>query len=220
MGNVIPVKARFTTGGDTSSLGEFNSGDTIDGSSINMLLSALSDVSAHTGFTPGASLVLSSNNIWVPSGGTGGVDSVSTLTDTFFTSPIQRTYLTLEGERWVASGPAEVSATTPDVAIGKIWLDTASNGTVVETYNISTVSESATLTNSHTTLICSGTITLTLPAAAGNVGKVYHIHNKFTGTVTIDGNGAETINGSTTAVISVQYNAVTIISDNIEWWII
>lgn len=70
----------------------------------------------------------------------------------------------------------------------------------------------------------SGAITINLPAVSGAQGKVYTIKKKdATGnTVTIDGAGAENIDGAATYVLSAQYKYVTIAAFNstVSWWVI
>ena len=62
--------------------------------------------------------------------------------------------------------------------------------------------------------------TVTLIAASGLAGLMYHIKNVGTGTITVDGNSAETIDGSATAVISTQFASIKIICDGSNWHII
>lgn len=69
-------------------------------------------------------------------------------------------------------------------------------------------------------IICDGTFTINLPAAASSTGKIYNIKNKGSGTVTIDANSAETIDGAATLNLTVQYESYTIICDGTEWFII
>jgi hypothetical protein len=65
------------------------------------------------------------------------------------------------------------------------------------------------------------TFTIALPAVSvENTGKVYHIKNVGTGTITIDGSGAETIDGATTKLLSAQYDCMSIVSDGSAWWVI
>jgi hypothetical protein len=68
----------------------------------------------------------------------------------------------------------------------------------------------------------SAAFTLTLPAAASNTGLEYSIKkiDSSANAVTIDGNASETIDDSTTRVLSSQYDSVTIVSDGTEWWIV
>lgn len=75
-----------------------------------------------------------------------------------------------------------------------------------------------TATASDGLLLCSNTITITLPAAA-TVGAEFTltIKNVGSGTITIDGNGSETIDGATTQTLSQQYQALTVTSDGSNW---
>jgi hypothetical protein len=67
-----------------------------------------------------------------------------------------------------------------------------------------------------------GAITATLPAAAGYTGRVFRLKklDSSLNAVTLDGNGAETIDGAATIVLSRQHETVTVTSDGTEWWII
>lgn len=58
--------------------------------------------------------------------------------------------------------------------------------------------------------------TITLPTAVGATGKIYQIKNSDIGVITIDGNGSETIDGSTTLKIH-PLEAVQIASDGANW---
>ena len=77
-------------------------------------------------------------------------------------------------------------------------------------------------------LLCTGPITITLYDAAGktvnnvaqNAGRRIVIKNIGTDTVTIDGAGAQTIDGSTTKTISSQYGSLELFSDGSNWHII
>lgn len=67
-----------------------------------------------------------------------------------------------------------------------------------------------------------GAITVNLPASASNTHKTYTIKkiDSSGNAVTLDGNGSETIDGSTTHALSGQYDSVTIVCDGTEWHII
>jgi hypothetical protein len=67
-----------------------------------------------------------------------------------------------------------------------------------------------------------GGITLTLPAVATSQYKTYHVVkvDAGVGTVVLDGNGAETINGAATYTLTSQYDAVTIWCDGTEWFVL
>lgn len=68
----------------------------------------------------------------------------------------------------------------------------------------------------------SGNLTITLLASA-TAGSGFEVTIKKTditaNTVTIDGNGVETIDGATTQVLAFQYNSMTLISDGTNWQI-
>jgi len=68
-----------------------------------------------------------------------------------------------------------------------------------------------------------GAFSITLPAAATATGKVYTFIRTGAGVnaLTIDGNGAETIDGAATNnTMDAQYDSLTIICDGTEWFII
>lgn len=65
-------------------------------------------------------------------------------------------------------------------------------------------------------------ITITLPAASGATGRIYHIKKiniTAADTVTIDPNGAETIDGAATVVLSTQHSGRVIQSDGSNWFV-
>jgi hypothetical protein len=82
-----------------------------------------------------------------------------------------------------------------------------------------------TATSAEDVILCSasgGAWTLTLPAAALHSGRHYAIKktDSSTNAITIDGNGSETIDGALTVALSMQYEALTLVSDGSNWSII
>jgi hypothetical protein len=67
-----------------------------------------------------------------------------------------------------------------------------------------------------------GAITVTLPAAASNADAQITVKKIDNGVnaVTVDGNGAETIDDATTAVIGTQFESITLVCDGSNWHII
>ncbi len=64
----------------------------------------------------------------------------------------------------------------------------------------------------------SGAFTVTLPTAVGSAGRTYSVVMSGDGnTVTIDGNAAETIDGSLTTSLSAKGTALTVVSDGSNW---
>lgn len=66
----------------------------------------------------------------------------------------------------------------------------------------------------------SGTFTVTLPTAVGVAGKQYCIKNSGTGIITVATTSAQTIDGAATFILSVQYEAVWVISNGANWVVI
>ena len=68
----------------------------------------------------------------------------------------------------------------------------------------------------------SAAVTVTLKPAAEAKGKRLTIKkiDSSVNAVTVDGDGAETIDDSATAVISSQYDSICVMSDGTEWWIV
>jgi len=82
-----------------------------------------------------------------------------------------------------------------------------------------------TLGATHDVVLCNavgGAIIVNLPAAATNTGRAYTIKkiDASANTVTINGSGAETIDGITPQVISFQWTSITIVCDGTGWYII
>lgn len=78
-----------------------------------------------------------------------------------------------------------------------------------------------TFSSPNETLNCtSGTFTVNLPTAVGIQGTIYRLVNSGTGVITLDANGTETINGSETIEITMQYVSRTVQSDGSNWIII
>lgn len=68
----------------------------------------------------------------------------------------------------------------------------------------------------------SGSVTITLPAAASHTDRIYTIKkiDSSGNKVTIDGNSDEKIDGEETVDLNLQYSYVTIVCDGDEWFII
>jgi hypothetical protein len=67
-----------------------------------------------------------------------------------------------------------------------------------------------------------GAITIALPTAVGRMGRIYNIKriNTNANSVIIDASGAETIDRTATKTLVLAYTAVTVYSDDSNWWII
>ena len=66
-----------------------------------------------------------------------------------------------------------------------------------------------------------GAAVVDLPAASGATDEHFIVKKLgTTGTVTVDGNASETIDGATTQVLSTQYDSLIIVCDGSAWWIL
>ena len=98
--------------------------------------------------------------------------------------------------------------------------------TICGAFEVKTINISASYTASDEGIIIAnattGGVTITLPTASAASDRLYYIKkiDSSTNSVTIDGAGSETIDDGTTAVLSNQYEAVRLVSDGTEWWII
>jgi hypothetical protein len=75
------------------------------------------------------------------------------------------------------------------------------------------------------TILCnaaSGSMTINLPATASNANKVYNIKkiDSSGNSITIDANASETIDGTTTKSLNLQYESITIQCDGSNWYIL
>jgi len=107
---------------------------------------------------------------------------------------------------------------TSDATKGSIYI----NGSLKLKEN--QTSSSITLDQDDNVVLCdSGSdLTITLPAASGNTGLTYYIAKTSTGSslVTIDPDGAETIDDESSMILYLPYDAVRIYCDGSEWYTI
>ncbi len=87
--------------------------------------------------------------------------------------------------------------------------------------SITTKTATYTAAEDYTILCSTNSFTINLPAAASCSGRIYVIKNITAATtITVDGNGSETIDGATTQTLIVQYQSMMIQSDGSAWYII
>jgi hypothetical protein len=90
---------------------------------------------------------------------------------------------------------------------------------------IRSISSAPTITAADYTLVCDATaagFTVTLPAAATNTGRIFNIKkvDSSVNAVTIDGNGAETIDGAATLAITTQWTSIKVQCTGTAWIVI
>lgn len=95
--------------------------------------------------------------------------------------------------------------------------------------NARSLTDSGTATTIDDVLLCDGTLTVTLYDAAGktdpngikeNAGRRITIKNIGTGTVTVDTQGSQTIDGSATETLPSQWDVLELFSNGSNWFII
>jgi hypothetical protein len=151
--------------------------------------------------------------------GTTGTPTFASVSATTFTGALSGNASTattagnVSGTVAVANGGT--GATTVAGALAALGL--VANDTVVNSVAVATTA--ANTANIKYVYLVSGAAPITLPTAVGNT-NVYTIKNIGTGTVVISTTGAQTIDGSLTASLIVQYTSLTIVSDGANWYII
>lgn len=81
-----------------------------------------------------------------------------------------------------------------------------------------------TITAADSVVACDATsaaFTITLPTAVGIAGREYTVKktDASANAVTVDGNGAQTIDGAATYSVAAQWNTIVIVSDGANWLI-
>ena len=151
-------------------------------------------------------------------GGSGSNDSIMTLrgeTHLVFASGGAN-----ERVRITSSGGNVLISTTTDNNTDKLQVNGSIQGTGFnQAYTAKTGTYTAT-TSDYFIDCTSGTFTVNIFTAVGNTGRILIIKNSGAGTITVDPNGAQTIDGAATQSLSTQWSRVHIISDGTNWKII
>lgn len=158
--------------------------------------------------------------------GTSGTDfniSSATATHTFNlpvasalnTGKLSNTDWTTFNNKVPSTRNLTINGSTQDLSADRTW--TVGNYTIISSVSVNTAAGSTAYTDY--VYLASGTINITMPTAVGNTAR-YTIKNVGAGTVTIDTTGGETIDGSLTAPLPVQYTSLDLVSDGTNWNII
>lgn len=141
----------------------------------------------------------------------------------FSTSVVEPNHVSDSGNNVLIKGDTEVQ--------GASWMGGATNRTKIDSDGVhsriaqqpTAIDTAQTLTADHDIILCGSgneTFTLTLPPVASVVaGKIYSVKNIGTGLITLDGNGAETIDGDADQPIA-DAECLRVVSDGTEWWAI
>jgi hypothetical protein len=120
----------------------------------------------------------------------------------------------------ISSGDRFLIGTTSDNTVDRLQVNGSISGIGFKQAYVAKTG-AYTATNDDYVIDCtSGTFTVTLPASSGRTGRILIIKNSGAGTITVDGNASETIDGATTVTLAVQYGTIQIMSDGANWKII
>lgn len=87
--------------------------------------------------------------------------------------------------------------------------------------NVKTVTADYATIEGDDVILVDATVTITLPTAVGLEGYHFIVKNiHVTGITTIATTGSETIDGQSTKTITNQYTSLTLISNNVNWFIL
>lgn len=131
-----------------------------------------------------------------------------------------------QGSLWIDQATGNIYSCSDASAGAAQWvLNNATGGGGGGNLSVRSVSTTGNVLLTDDLLLCDatgGAFTLTLPTASGNDGKVFEFFKNDTvfTQVTIDGNGAETIGGSTTTTIDTEAENLKIVSDGTNWQIL
>ena len=180
-------------------------GNTAIGSALTALTSGSGNVAV--GSEAGDGVTTGSNNTFMGSGATA-TSNISNSTGIGYDVDVT-------ASNQVVIGNASVTQTKLE---GEIVVGSGTEGGL--TLPIATGGGGVTLSWSHHTVLVDTTTEINLPSASTCTGREYIIKNVGTGTVTIDPNGTQTIDGATTHVLDAQWEYVRIQSDGANWVII
>jgi hypothetical protein len=111
---------------------------------------------------------------------------------------------------------------TYDDGTGEISLEVAAGGSGGSpwTYTLQTGTSYTAVAGDFVVASNTGTVTITLPSGHSVDDTIIVKKTGSGGTVTVDGNASETIDGATTFDLTAQYASVTLISDGTNWLIV
>jgi hypothetical protein len=146
------------------------------------------------------------------SAGASGGSPTSSQYQTFYTAGVERVRITSAGR--------VLANTTTDNGTDQLQVNGSIQGTGFDQAYLARTTTYTATTNDYFIDCTAGTFTVNLFTAVGNTGRILIIKNSGTGTITVDPNGSQTIDGATTQSLATQWSRVHIISDGANWKII
>lgn len=224
----IPFYGAYNSNGDLSALIEFVAGDTINASSLNSALSALSDVSSTLFPSTGDNLVWNGTK-WTASadGGSGGASYLSALLDASnIEISCEGASLMFVDNYWQPSGPAQVTSTEPSCGyVGQLWYDinqqsldllqSLSGTLVTDNYGIGAGERILYVSAGLTDIIVSGVTASSYGNRLIDIHKIDSTLNK----VIVSGIGS-TIGGDASVELDFEGDSATLHSFQDNWYIL
>ncbi len=129
-------------------------------------------------------------------------------------------------QQWIDTAFKQIEKSVGDInialAAAGIALDQAGQALTVAIREVS--ASGPVLGDDYIVLVdaTAGNVVLDLPVASTNKGALVVVKklDASANTVTLEANGAETIDGAANKVISTQYDKFTVVCDGVEWWVV
>lgn len=117
-----------------------------------------------------------------------------------------------------SAGTSGYVLTSQGAGAAAIWSPASGGSGITRSVNVvSTPTTAGATAATDYVYLVSGTTTITLPTAVGNT-NLYTVTRTGTNTVTVATTGGQMINGAATATLLTQYETVSFISDNSNWY--
>lgn len=117
-----------------------------------------------------------------------------------------------------SAGSSGQVLTSQGAGASAVWSTVSGGSGITRSVNVvSTATGAGSTAATDYVYLVSGTTTITLPTAVGNT-NLYTVTRTGTNTVTVATTGGQTINGAATATLLTQYETVSFISDNSNWY--
>lgn len=126
----------------------------------------------------------------------------------------------------VQTAPAAGSSSTANTYATRLTIDKTGASIFAGSFAVPLVTKTGnyTLTSLDCVALADGTsstVTITLPTAVGCTGRHYIIKAiNVINAVTVATTGGQTIDGAATYALTTQYQSITVVSNNANWWIV
>ena len=120
-----------------------------------------------------------------------------------------------DGQVIISNGAVNISGDAGTTGIAVQGSSITLNGSVKLNYVAKTATYTATAAD-YLIDCTTGTFTIDLPSAVGITGRVYVVKNSGAGTITVDPNSGQTIDGSATATL-IALQSIQIMSNGANW---